>query len=221
MLALSTRNTRRANHAKQRSSVRRLGFAGAAVLGAGTLVVLGATAYAGDEGGGTTPPMLEANELPPAASDWTAGETTSGTGRERFCLPEELPQDGTHHREFRTELETSASQLVFQADDEDAAEQLVERLNTSIENCATTFEQDNPDGKAEYKDFGGIPVADGGWVHGVGTERPQSSRDVNLLGVGLNGDKVTVVNWREYGTLDDVTSHDFTKTVETAMVKFD
>lgn len=193
---------------------------GAAVLAAGALLAVGATANA-THVPASTPPLLEADELPPAASDWTAGEVKSGTGTARFCLPETLPQDDSYHRDFRTELETNAHQLVFQTKDEQAAEKLVRQLNASIAECAADFEKRHPDGKAEYKEYGGIPVADGGWLHGIGTEVPNSAKDVHLIGVGWNGDKVTVVGWGEYGTLDEISTGDFTTTVETAMVKLD
>ena len=191
---------------------------GAAVLAAGALVAM-ATAANATSGPADAPSLLAADELPPAATDWAAGEVGSGTGSARFCLPETLPQDGSYHRDFRTELETSAHQLVFQATDEQAAEKLVKRLNTSIANCAADFEQRHPDGKAEYKEYGHIPVGDGGWVHGIGTEVPNSAKDVHLIGVGWSGDQVTVVGWGEYGTLGDISTGDFTTTVEIALGK--
>lgn len=211
--------THHSHRATRRLGGRRL-MTGAGVLAAGGLVAMAAAANA-TSGSADTPSLLEAAELPPAATDWAAGEVESGTGTARFCLPQALPQDGSYHRDFRTELETSAHQLVFQAKDEQAAEKLVKQLNTSIANCAADFEQRHPDGKAEYKEYGDIPAGDGGWVHGIGTEVPNAAKDVHLIGVGWNGDKVTVVGWGEYGTLGDISADDFTTTVETAMGKLD
>ncbi|MCK1798431.1 hypothetical protein MTQ01_20855 [Streptomyces sp. XM4193] len=211
--------------APRRSAGRSLIRAGAALAAAGALVAVGATAHAaqlpGVDGGAAAPTFLEADELPPASTGWTAGEVGAGTGDPRFCLPEELPQDGSHHREFRTELETSAHQLVLRAEDAEAAEELADRLNAAVEKCASGFEQENPDATAEYKDFGAVPVRGGGWVHGVTTDVPNSAKDVHLIGVGLNGDRVTVVGWGEYGSFDDAPSKAFHSTLETAMVNLD
>ncbi|MBU7598021.1 hypothetical protein JGS22_010460 [Streptomyces sp. P38-E01] len=209
----------------QRSARRSLFRAGAAVAAAGALVAAGTTAHAvqppGVGGAAVAPTFLEADDLPPASTGWTAGEVGAGTGDPRFCLPEKLPQDGAHHRDFRTELETSAHQLVLRAEDTKAAEELADRLNAAIDKCASDFEQENPEATADYKDFGAIPVRGGGWVHGVTTDVPNSAKDVHLIGVGLNGDRVTVVGWGEYGSFDDAPSKAFHSTLEKAMVNLD
>lgn len=170
----------------------------------------------------TTPPtFLSADELPPhPASDWYAGEVIDGLPEfPVFCLENALPEVGASHREFWTDYDTGAVQVVVVAANNGAARKLAAAAETSVRNCADDWEQRYPEGTAEWRDFGTIDVEKGAHVYGVQTSYPDAENDVHLFGVGRDGRTVTVVRWGQMGTFQHAEVGPFKETTRTAVDK--
>lgn len=179
---------------------------------AGTLVFGGGTANAD---GGYRP--LEAGDLPASSTPWTAGALTAGAGDPLFCLEDVVPDRGTVRRDFRTELDTSATQLIVERNSAAAARRTVNSLRAAIENCADRFERQYPGNTADWVDYGGVAAGDGGHVYGIDSSIEGLTRDVHLFGVGRDGDVVTVVVWGQMGRLDTAPVEAFRDTTGTAV----
>lgn len=193
---------------------------GAAVLGAGALAAVTATANADGEPA-NNPPFLEADDLSVVSTNWTSYEIKSGTGKDHFCLPEGLPQKDTYHRDFTTTMEGRASQIVFQPGHRSEAKALARKLNKSIADCGKKYVKQFPDDRAGYRSLAELPVVDGGWAHGVATKTPKSPGELRLQAVGWHGDKVTFVSLNEYGTLSDADVLPFLQVADAAASKLD
>lgn len=195
---------------------------GVAVLGAGVLAAVTATANADGETV-NTPPFLEADDLSMVSTNWSSYEIKSGPGKEHFCLPEDLPQKGTYHREFTTTMEARARQIVFQPGHRSRAEALARKLNKAIEDCGKEyvkqFPDDRADNRAGYRSLAELPVVDGGWAHGVATKKPKSPEELRLQAVGWHGDKVTFVSLNQSGTLSDADVLPFLQVADAAAAK--
>lgn len=179
---------------------------------AGTLAFGGGTASADT---GYRP--LEAGDLPASSTPWTAGALTAGAGDPLFCLEDVVSDRGTVRRDFRTELDTSATQLIIERNSAAAARRTVNSLRAAIEDCADGFERQHPDNTADWVDYGGVAAGDGGHVYGIDSSHEGYTQDVHLFGVGREGDVVTVVVWGQLGRLDSAPVEEFRDTTGTAV----
>ncbi|MGD9485923.1 hypothetical protein WDH52_22190 [Streptomyces sp. TRM70308] len=155
--------------------------------------------------------LLDAADLPPAPTPWAAGPVTEGAGGERFCVETRVPNAGSVHRSFHTELDTGGAQIVHEAASVRDARDLTAELREAVETCAERFAERYPEGKVRERDHGR--------VHALQTEVPQSSRNVNMIGVARSGRLVTVVEWGQMGTLEDAPVREFRRTLRTAVDK--
>ncbi|MFJ4846403.1 MULTISPECIES: hypothetical protein [unclassified Streptomyces] len=189
-----------------------------AAVAATALLGLGA---AEAEAAAPAPKFLAPKELPPhPSSPWYGGRVTQGLpDYPVFCLERVLPSRGAAYREFGTEFDTGAVQLTFTAKNTAAARDLATRLRTSVRGCAARFERQNPQGEADWKDYGPLGVANGAHVYGVHTAPPESEHGVALYGIGRDGRTVTVVKWSQMGTLKQAPVKAFKKTTTRAVAK--
>ncbi|MEV6103520.1 hypothetical protein AB0M28_02250 [Streptomyces sp. NPDC051940] len=169
------------------------------------------------------PVFLEPGELPPhPASEWFAQPVAAGLPEYPvFCLDGAglLPRHGASHREFGTEFDTGALQLVFRTGGADAAKRLTAKLSASLHECAEDFEDRIEGGWAEGRAFGPVPAEDGGRVFGVATSAPESEYGISLFGVARDGATVTVVKWSQMGGFSDAPVEEFKSTTATAVTK--
>jgi hypothetical protein len=203
----------------QRTSIR-MAVVAAAVAGLGLAVTAAAPTQAA-AAKPAAPKFLAAKELPPhPGSAWYAGGITKGLPEfDVFCLDGVLPQKGASHRQFWTEYDTGAIQLVVKAASNKSARALAAKAEKSIRNCATDFMREYPEGEADWQNYGKLKVENGAHVYGVHTAVPDSEHGVHLFGVGRDGRTVTVVRWGEMGTLDQAPVKAFKKTTRTAVAK--
>jgi hypothetical protein len=170
------------------------------------------------------PGFLSAKDLPPhPSSPWTAGRVTPGVPEvvevDR-CLGMALPGHASSwHRDFRTDLDTSARQITVVLKDTRAAKGLASRLNKDIKSCATRIEQGDPETDATLRDYGTLNVEEGAHVYGLHTETSWGATDIRLLSVGRDGRTVTVVDWGQLGDFGDAPVKAFKKTTTTAVNK--
>ncbi|MCD9873224.1 hypothetical protein [Streptomyces guryensis] len=170
------------------------------------------------------PGFLAARDLPPhPSSSWTAGKVTAGvpeaveTDR---CLGMVLGDDrDSWHRDFRTDLDTSARQVSVESSGTGGAKERFARLNQDIRSCAARTEKADPDLKVAFKDYGTLPVEEGAHVYGLHTETSWGASDIRLLAVGRDGRTVTVVDWGRLGAFEDAPVKAFEKTTTTAVNK--
>ncbi|MGW1672586.1 hypothetical protein [Streptomyces sp. NPDC002324] len=187
-------------------------------LTAGSALAAGAFPAAAAQASGA-PKYLSASQLPPhPSSSWTAGKIEDGVPEElRYCLGDALLAYDVNHRSFRTDLETSARQLVVVAGSAGKAKALATRLNKDFRDCVG--DSSDPDVAAEYRDLGKLPVEEGAHVHGVATVTSWGAMDIRLLSVGRDGRTVTVVDWGQMGGFKDAPVKAFKKTTTTAVAK--
>ncbi|MFJ7336924.1 hypothetical protein ACIQU3_34480 [Streptomyces sp. NPDC101110] len=190
-----------------------------ATLAAGTVLTAPA---AGAAPKAAAPKFLSASQLPPhPGSAWTAGPVTEGfpEGLGICVSTEGVPSYDYRHREFRTDLDTSAVQLTVVADTAALAKALAKHYDDLIRTCADRLEKNDPDIEAEGRDYGSLPVEEGARVRGVHTETSGGSTDISLLSVGRDGRTVTVVQWGRLGDFGDAPVAAFKKTTTTAVNK--
>lgn len=187
-------------------------------LTAGSALAAGAVPAAAAKASGA-PKYLSASELPPhPSSSWTAGGIEDGVPEElQYCLGDALLAYDINHRSFRTDLETSARQLVVVTGSDSKAKALATRLNKDFRDCVS--DSSDPDVEAEYRDLGALPVEEGARVHGVATVTSWGAMDIRLLSVGRDGRTVTVVDWGQMGGFKDAPVKAFKKTTTTAVNK--
>ncbi|MCZ7417541.1 MULTISPECIES: hypothetical protein [unclassified Streptomyces] len=153
--------------------------------------------------------LLDAEDMPPAPTPWKAGPVTDGAGGERACVADLVPDDGSVHRGFSTELDTEGVQIVHEAASVREARQLTAELRAAVANCAERFVERYPEGASSERELGHL--------HAVQMSLPESSVNVHLLGVARSGTRVTVVQWGQMGTLDDAPVRDFRETLRAAV----
>ncbi|WP_055701572.1 MULTISPECIES: hypothetical protein [Streptomyces] len=190
-----------------------------AALAAGT-VLTAPTAGAAPKA--AAPKFLSASQLPPhPTSSWTAGPVTEGFPEALGdCVSTEgVPSYDYRHRDFRTDLETSAVQLTVVTGTAAQAKGLAKHYDDLIRTCAERIEQASPDVAAEGRDYGKLPVEEGARVRGLHTETSGGATDVALLSVGRDGRTVTVVKWGQMGDFGDAPVAAFKKTTTTAVNK--
>ncbi|MFD5231632.1 hypothetical protein ACFZCT_02325 [Streptomyces qaidamensis] len=190
-----------------------------AALAAGTVLTAPA---AGAAPKAAVPKFLSASQLPPhPTSAWTAGPVTEGfpEGLGTCVDTEGVPSYDYRHREFRTDLDTSAVQLTVVADTAALAKALAKHYDDLIRTCADRIEANYPDVEAEGRDYGSLPVEEGARVRGLHTETSWGATDISLLSVGRDGRTVTVVSWGQMGDFGDAPVGAFKKTTTTAVNK--
>ncbi|MEU6547618.1 hypothetical protein [Streptomyces sp. NPDC046859] len=165
------------------------------------------------------PKFLSASQLPPHPSGWTAGPVSDGVPEELgFCFGEALLAYDIRHRDFRTDLDTNAQQIVVVVGDDAKAKALARRLDQEVRRCALRADAD-PEIEAEYRTYGTLPVEEGARVHGVHTRAAWGATDIGLTSVGRDGGTVTVVRWGQMGDFSDAPVKAFRKTTTTAVGK--
>ncbi|MFD5156876.1 hypothetical protein ACFWMJ_02155 [Streptomyces hawaiiensis] len=190
-----------------------------AALTAGTVLTAPA---AGAAPTAAAPKFLSASQLPPhPTSSWTAGPVTEGFPEGLgFCVDTEgVSSYDYRHREFRTDLDTGAVQLTVVADTAALAKALAKHYDDLIRTCAERIERNDPDVRAEGRDYGSLPVEEGARVRGLHTETSWGATDISLLSVGRDGRTVTVVSWGQMGDFGDAPVGAFKKTTTTAVNK--
>lgn len=202
-----------------RTSTVRRAAAGAAAAAASLSLTLFAAGPA-SAAPAPAPGFLEPGDLPPhSSSAWFAGGIAQGLpDPETFCFEGAMPDgDATHHRDFRTDYDTGASQVTVTAASTGAANRLAARLEARAADCAADWLRDNPGSTASWDDYGTVSAGDRAHVYGVHTAPPESEHGVNLLGVARAGATVTVVRWAEMGTLGQAPVDSFRGTVRAAV----
>ncbi|MEU6804243.1 hypothetical protein [Streptomyces neyagawaensis] len=190
-----------------------------AALAAGTVLTAPA---AGAATKAAAPTFLSASQLPPhPTSSWTAGPVTEGFPEALgLCVSTEgVPSYDYRHREFRTDLDTSAVQLTVVTGTAAQAKALAKHYDDLIRTCADRLEQSSPDIDAEGRDYGTLAVEEGAHVRGLNTETSGGANDVALLSVGRDGRTVTVVQWSQLGDFTNAPVAAFKKTTITAVNK--
>ncbi|GAA5206305.1 hypothetical protein [Streptomyces thinghirensis] len=188
-------------------------------LAAGTVLTAPA---AGAAPKAPAPKFLSASQLPPhPTSSWTAGPVTGGFPEELgLCVSTEgVPAYDYRHREFRTDLDTSAVQLTVVTGTAAQAKALAKHYDDLIRTCADRIEESSPDVEAEGRDYGKLPVEEGARVRGLHTETSWGATDIALLSVGRDGRTVTVVEWGQMGDFGNAPVAAFKKTTSTAVDK--
>lgn len=179
------------------------------------------TADDADAAAAASPGFLEADDLPPDSSGpWTADEVTTGFPEHGgpSWLEEALTDgDAPQRREFRTDLDASATQYAVVQPDESAAADLAARIDEAIERYANGYEEEQPGSTAEHQDFGPLDVGDGARVQGLHTSQDHGANDVSLFAVGRDGDTVTVIRWGRMGDFTTAPVADFQDTATTAV----
>lgn len=190
-----------------------------AALAAGTVLMAPA---AGAAPNAAAPKFLSASQLPPhPTSSWTAGPVTEGFPEELgSCVSTEgVPSYDYRHRQFRTDLDTSAVQMTVVTDTAAHAKALAKHYDDLIRTCADRIEESSPDVEAEGRDYGNLPVEEGAHVRGLHTETSWGATDISLLSVGRDGRTVTVVKWGQMGDFGNAPVAAFKKTTTTAVDK--
>ncbi|MEU5622539.1 MULTISPECIES: hypothetical protein [Streptomyces] len=190
-----------------------------AALAAGAVLTAPAAGAAPRTAG---PAFLSASQLPPhPTSSWTAGPVTDGFSEELgLCLStEDVPVHDYRHRQFWTELDTSAVQLTVVTGTAAQAKALAKHYDDLIRTCADRIEETSADVEAEGRDYGTLPVEEGAHVRGLHTETSWGATDIALLSVGRDGRTVTVVKWGQMGDFRNAPVAAFKKTTSTAVDK--
>ncbi|CAL9331114.1 hypothetical protein [Streptomyces sp. enrichment culture] len=168
------------------------------------------------------PAFLSASQLPPhPTSSWTAGPVTDGFSDELgLCLSTEgVPAHDYRHRQFWTDLDTSAVQLTVVTGSAAQAKALAKHYDGLIRTCADRIEESSADVEAEGRDYGTLPVEEGAHVRGLHTETSWGATDIALLSVGRDDKTVTVVKWGQMGDFRNAPVAAFKKTTSTAVGK--
>ncbi|MEU1047751.1 hypothetical protein ABZ400_21650 [Streptomyces sp. NPDC005897] len=190
-----------------------------AALAAGTVLTAPAVGAAPKA---AAPTFLSASQLPPhPTSTWTAGPVTDGFPEELgLCVSTEgVSSYDYRHRQFWTDLDTSAVQLTVVTGTAAEAKALAKHYDDLIRTCADRVEESSPDVEAQGRNYGRLPVEEGARVRGLHTETSWGATDIALLSVGRDGRTVTVVKWGQMGDFQDAPVAAFKKTTSTAVDK--
>jgi hypothetical protein len=166
------------------------------------------------------PGFVAGTDLPKhPTSDWFAGKVTAGMPEfGPFCVENALKTEKhLWHRQFGTEFDTNATQVVVRLDSEADAVAFVDMLSHGAALCAEDWLTGFPDGSAEGKDYGAPSAST--HVYGVHTSVPESEDGAHLYGIGRDGTLVTVVSWGQMGSLKDAPVDAFEQTIQTAVEK--
>lgn len=168
----------------------------------------------------TVPEFLAGTDLPKhPTSAWFAQKVTAGHPEfGAFCVEDALKTQKTlWHRQYGTEFDTNATQVVVRLGSADEATAFMDVLAHGAALCAENWLEGFPGGTSDSKDYG-APTADT-HVYGVWTSVPESEDGVHLFGIGRSGALVTVVRWGQMGNLNDAPVKAFEQTVTTAVEK--
>ncbi|OCC12431.1 hypothetical protein [Streptomyces sp. PTY087I2] len=167
------------------------------------------------------PKFLSAGQLPASHTPWTAGPVRKGVPAEgSVCTAGIAPAAGTRHRDFRTELDTTARQTITVAPTTARAKKLAADLRSALESCLDRLKEQDPGLEGEAFYHGRIDVEEGAHVYSIDTSYPEvGSTDIGLFSVGRDGRAVTVVEWGQLGDLDGAPLEGFKKTTRTAVAK--
>ncbi|MTE19863.1 hypothetical protein F0L17_12200 [Streptomyces sp. TRM43335] len=167
------------------------------------------------------PAYLDAAQMPPSATPWTAGPVVKGLPEtDAPCAEGVFPDRRTGHRAFRTELDTGGLQITTVAASTTRAAELVTRLRRSLATCADRVERQYPTTEASGVYHGRLAVEEGAHVYSLDTEDHEVGiTDIALFSVGRDGRTVTYVQWGQMGDLADAPLGDFENTTRTAVAK--
>lgn len=167
----------------------------------------------------TGPVFLDAAQLPPSLTPWTAGAVTGGLPEGDVpCAPGVLPAKGTAHRVFHTELDTGGLQVTTVAPTAAKAAETAAGLRRALAACADRVERQYPTTEADGAYHGRLAVEDGAHVYSLDTRDLQvGSTDIALFSVGRDGRTVTYVQWGQMGDLEDAPLDAFKATTRTAV----
>jgi hypothetical protein len=197
--------------------------AGALLTIAAAGVALGTALAAPANAATTTPGFLAAGDLPPhPSSSWTADQVAVGVPEDTewdTCLRALPGHEWAWHRDFRTDLDTTARQITVVLPDVRSAKYLMSALDRDITSCPERIEGADPETEATVKDYGKVSVEEGAHVYGLHTETSWGATDVRLLAAGRDGRTVTVVNWGQMGGFEGAPVKAFKKTTVTAVNK--
>lgn len=196
--------------------------AASAVLASALALSVSGSVQAQPQPRGAAPGFLAAKDMPPAEGIvWSAGEVTRGEPEfEPFCLESVLPAQGAvWHRQFGTEYDTWGIQVTVRAASARGAERLATSAGSAAADCAADWLRANPGSTAAWDDYGPLPVEEGAHVYGVHTAPPDAGTGVHLLGIGRDGNTVTMVQWAQMGNLSHAPVAAFKKTTTTAVNK--
>ncbi|NJP69267.1 hypothetical protein [Streptomyces spiramenti] len=163
--------------------------------------------------------FLDVGELPPDPhSDWYAGNVTPGLPEEPLaCFDGLLPTAGASHRDYWTELDASARQIVVETGNATEAADLAVALEAAAADCAADWLRGEPGAVAGWDDLGTVDAGDSAHAYAVFTAPPEAGTDVNVHGVGRAGGTVTLVSWGRMGTLSDAPADTFADTLTAAL----
>ncbi|MFX4292963.1 hypothetical protein [Streptomyces bohaiensis] len=163
--------------------------------------------------------FLAGDELPPhAVSDWYAGEVTPGLPDAPLaCVDGLVPAAGAAHRDYGTELDASARQIVVRTADATAAADLAAALESAAAGCAADWLRGEAGAVAGWDDLGAVDAGDGGRAFAVHTAPPEAGTNIAVHGVGRAGTTVTLVSWGQLGGLSDAPANAFAQTLATAI----
>ncbi|MDX3850274.1 hypothetical protein [Streptomyces sp. AK02-01A] len=165
------------------------------------------------------PAFLSAAQLPAASTPWQADPVRPGAAAD-VCTRGIAPRAGSRHREFRTELDTTARQTITVAASESKAKALATKLRGSVESCLDRLKERYPTLEGEAFHHGRINVEEGAHVYSIDTSDTEiGSTDISLYSVGRDGKAVTVIVWGQLGDLDGAPLEGFKKTTRTAVAK--
>ncbi|MEU3185102.1 hypothetical protein ABZ707_13000 [Streptomyces sp. NPDC006923] len=165
------------------------------------------------------PAFLSASQLPAASTPWQADPVRPGVAAD-FCTRGVAPESGSRHREFRTDLDTTARQTITVAVSESRANALAAKLRASVESCLDRLKEQYPTLEGEAFHHGRINVEEGAHVYSIDTSDTEiGSTDISLYSVGRDGRAVTVIVWGRLGDLEGAPLEGFKKTTRTAVAK--
>jgi hypothetical protein len=167
----------------------------------------------------TAPDFLAADELPPhPSSGWYAGDAAAGTPEALFCIDGvSLAQGDVWHRDYWTEVDAGAQQIVVEARTKAAAKKLTAELEAATADCAARWLRDAPGSVAGWDDHGPLDGGDAAHLYAVHTAPPEAGTGIHGFGIGRVGTTVTVVQWGQMGSLTDLPVADLTDTMGQAL----
>ncbi|MEW2632614.1 hypothetical protein AB0903_13360 [Streptomyces sp. NPDC048389] len=166
------------------------------------------------------PEFLSVSELPASSTPWSADPVRPGPPEYSMCTEGVVSKGRTRHREFRTELDTTARQTTTVAPTVAKAKVLAAQLRRAVETCLDRLKAEYPGIEGETLHHGRIGVEGGAHVYSIDTAHPEvGSTDIGLYAVGRDGRTVTVVEWGQLGDLDGAPLRGFKKTTRTAVAK--
>jgi hypothetical protein len=164
------------------------------------------------------PRFLRPADLPPGHYEpWRGHRVTKGLPTALFCLEKALPAKGAQHRNFSSDLEATATQVIVSSQSPATAKQLAIKAADSIEKCAARVKKKDPKTKAAWRSYGTVKVEDGARIYGVYTSHPDSEHTIHLFAVGRDGRLVTVVEFGMFGDFADAPVTAFKETARIAV----